>query len=262
MQPKAAKLVKRDNQFARAAECYGRAAAAAAQLTGGNDCLIVAALRRYQYVSLVEHMMNRTFLATLSAIVIEEEEDVQNMCAELLSEVITVVERRKAAGTLLSVTETEKSWYFAHMNSESGTAAGDLTGDTLGYELFLRISHAAVCHLFRFMLKTPNLILSTEVAPRCFKLVPPAALDMIGDTVALDGTPSGAAAVFMRDDGRHLSVLSAETVLVDLFYDGPRASDMQRVLRRACSPELIDPLFGAWERLRSGPAFAAPRPPP
>lgn len=97
---KAAKL-KHDSQLARAAECYGRAATAAAQLTGGNDCLIVAALWRDQYVSLAEH-------TAVIGTAVDGDVAVESTCAEQLSEIIAVVERRRAAGTLLSVTAIEK----------------------------------------------------------------------------------------------------------------------------------------------------------
>jgi hypothetical protein len=94
--------------YARAAEKLGSAVAAAAQeLAGAEDCLVVAYLRAMQAETLICHSLT----PALTAAGIHEAR--QTVMSVLLPQLVSMVTRRKAAGTLMpgSCRPAEVEWW-------------------------------------------------------------------------------------------------------------------------------------------------------
>jgi hypothetical protein len=104
----AAEKLRVKGHYARAAEKYGAAAAAAAQELAAKDCLVVTLLRTRQAYSIVCHCSIETLPAA-------EREAGRHTATELLPPCFSTLTRRKAARTLLpgSCRPTEVAWYWA-----------------------------------------------------------------------------------------------------------------------------------------------------
>ena len=130
-------------RYARTAEKFGGAAAAAAEeLASDEDCLVVAFLRVSQADALMCHSMAPTLAAA------EAEKARQTVKSVLLPQILSTLTRRKAAGTLLpgSCRATEVAWNRAlteHKLRQDGTpakyacACAVAASLTLGIEVYM-----------------------------------------------------------------------------------------------------------------------------
>ena len=103
-----ADALKLKGRYARAAEKLGCAVAAAAQeLAGAEDCLVVALLRAGQAEALICHSRASTLPAA------EAEDARRTAISVLLPQCVSALTRRKAAGTLLpgSCRTAEVAWW-------------------------------------------------------------------------------------------------------------------------------------------------------
>ena len=102
----AAEALKDKGRYARAAEKFGDAAAAAAQELAAEDCLVVALLRAAQADALICHGSVPSLAAA------ERGESLQTVLSVLLPQLVSTLTRRKAAGTLLpgSCRAAEVAW--------------------------------------------------------------------------------------------------------------------------------------------------------
>ena len=139
--------------FARAAEKYGRAAAAAAQELAAEDCLVVAYLRAEQAKALLCHSLAVSWNAD------EAVGALQTIKSVLLPQCVPTVTRRTAAGTLLpgSCRAAEVAWWRTSIERnphQGSTSTEDLRAcaaacaPTLGIEAFMLTAHVAADVLF------------------------------------------------------------------------------------------------------------------
>ncbi len=144
----AAEGLRVKGHYARAAEKFGRAAAAAAQELAAEDCLVVASLRATQADALICHSL----VPTLS--VAEQVEARQTVVSVLLPQSESTVTCRKAAGTLLpgSCRAAEVAWWRATsertlcggLSVENVRTGAVASAPELGFEAFMCTAITAI----------------------------------------------------------------------------------------------------------------------
>ena len=151
--------LKLKGHFARAAEKYGRAAAAAVQELAAEDCLVVAFLRATQAESLFCHIMAPALTAA------EKEDLRQTVMSVLLPQCVSTLSRRKVAGTLMpgSCRAAEMAWFRTSItrkfhqdgvSDETARNCGEALAPMLGYDAYLFAASAALT-LLMLSLKEP-----------------------------------------------------------------------------------------------------------
>ena len=157
--------------FARAAEKFGAAAAAAVQELAAEDCLVVALLRAFQAESLSYHSTAPTLT------VAEADETCQTVMSVLLPQCMSTLTRRKAAGTLLpgSCRAAEVTWFRVVMEGRllrSGASAevarkgAKAAAPTLGVDAYMLPAAVALSMLFR--MKPHNLLRELQLSHAAF----------------------------------------------------------------------------------------------
>jgi hypothetical protein len=146
---------------ARAAEKYEQAAAAAAALPDGADSLVVATLRQMHAAALVNHARVSSMLPMPERAALE-----RRVFLELLPQVMAIIDRRAAAGSLLGAhacRPTEVAWAcadegFKLSHATSGDAqrparSGAPPDPMLGYVVLLRVAGFALDALGNSLLR-------------------------------------------------------------------------------------------------------------
>jgi hypothetical protein len=140
---------------ARAAENFSRAAEEAEHTLPSPDCLIACALRQEQLDALLRHA------TTPAEIPADADDALREACLRLLPSVMAVLERRKAAGTLLpgSCRPVEETYHMAvkrHRYKLQGfTQAGvaDCVADFapyMGVETYFRVAASAAFMICKY----------------------------------------------------------------------------------------------------------------
>ena len=137
---------------ARAAELYGRAVAAAKEQRPPADCLVTAFLlaERSEALMLVADLQPsaRTPRHDVAELATTNNGDtVEYGVQELLPPAIVTLERRAAAGTLLTLRPEEAAW-FAARRAATATAPQPHGGGLGGYETFLLAADVLLTALF------------------------------------------------------------------------------------------------------------------
>jgi hypothetical protein len=138
-----AEALSRNGHFARAAEKYA-AAAAAAQSMQQPDCLIVAHMQLEETTALFSHARECQTLADAAAAL-------QRMYCVLLPSMMAPLQRRKAAGTLLpGACRAHEASFFADLQQSNALMKGGRpfepafhadVGSLIGYETFLTVAN-------------------------------------------------------------------------------------------------------------------------
>jgi len=134
----------RRGHLLRGAEIFGRAAAAVRALDSGPDSLVVVHLQQLQ----AQSMLNYAAVvddATADARVLAAH---RTDCVALLSAVVTALERRRVAGTLLEgkCSAAEEAWRVAHLRGLSFSPAEAAHVATLvGYDVYVRVADTITC---------------------------------------------------------------------------------------------------------------------
>jgi hypothetical protein len=240
----AAGELKDKGHFARAAEKFGRAAAAAAQeLAGAEDCLVVAYLRAGQAGSLISHSLAPTLTAA------EQLEARQTVISVLLPQCVSTLTRRKAAGTLMpgSCRAAEVSWASKRPLVEEGMPAAVARARTeasarfIGYDAYICAAHAAM----------NVLVFSSAYSTSRETHLPHAAF--VASAFELMAQPQEV--VWVIVNGVKIGVLSS-------LPEHTLARNVRRVLRDALirsnlDGELLSVMADAWQRVERSDAAAS-----
>ena len=158
-----AMALKSKGHFARAAEKFGGAAAAAQELAAEN-CLVVAFLRAAQAESLICHSRAPTLT------VAETDEARETVVSVLLPQLMSTLKRRNAAGTLLpgSCRAAEVDWWRVTMERtlleqgmsvKAARAGGETYGARLGSDAYMY----AACIAFDVLLFAARINMPREM---------------------------------------------------------------------------------------------------
>ena len=147
---------------ARAAEKFALAAEEAERvLCGSPDCIVIAALRNMQAEALLSHSNEPTALPA-------DSNNAWRKACDLLPTVMEMLQRRKAAGTLLpgACQAVEVAWFTAEtrhnlmLHGHSwllAEAEAAFRAPHAGLETFMRVASAVACVLLRNMERTLEL---------------------------------------------------------------------------------------------------------
>ena len=229
---KADELSKRGHML-RAAEVFGRAAEAARALAPGPDDLVVAEMQRRQAIALLAYVTS-VDLSTPDASVVAH----CAVCNALLSMVVTAVERRRVAGTLLegkcSAAE-EACFEVEWLELKFPTADAASLAKLVGFNAFLRTAFCVLGSLENaFFFAEQCSAAQYEAFAQCVAH----ATDLMQLPHSHDTLPLAAEAEFAVK----LSAAVAEDALGVPFLQ-----------TRRLDPRLVQLLTAAWQRLqRSG----------
>ena len=259
---------------ARAAELYGRAVAAAKEQRPPADCLVTAFLvaERSEALMLVADLQPsaRTPRHEVAELATTNSGDtVEYVVCELLPPAIATLERRAAAGTLLTLRLEEEAW-FAARRAVTTTAPQPLGGGLGGYETFLLAADVLLTALFdQQVVRGLNSFLNASSIPFRNVVAMKAAHAFVLRALELLATAPciGPPRVFLPLEAvlaRHLRVLEPRlTDDVSGAYCCPPGWDQEKEGKGGSSflistwPGMRVVLADAWARVQRAPPFRA-----